>query len=465
VGGDGTPADLEVVAMETRKAEDLVRRLAAALRGAELYSPTHPLVSRSLEALHRDALAALREAASLTVGFIGDDIVVDGVRLARGSAALISLARDLRTREVDKVTITRGLTIEDIRGLVAVLSDRESRDPVTDRMAARHVRHIQLGRIIVEEVTDDQIGIAAARRVYATAVETAQSLWDAAKAGDHPDPGAARKIIDGLARLATQDRTSIMALTTLKKYDNYTFTHMVNVSALAMVQARALGIDGDLLREFGFAALMHDIGKVHTPLEVLNKPDKLTKEEFEIMKRHVVDGAHILRRTPEMPALAPIVAFEHHLKQDLSGYPEKIGSRSLNLCTMVVSIADVFDALRSNRPYRQGLATARIRAIMGEQGNPAFNQVLLKRFVNVMGLFPVGHLVRLTTEELAVVTAEHPTDPLRPQVKVITDRTGQMLEEPVLVNTWERENRGDDGRAVVEAVDPESVGIDPLKFM
>src|SRR5207244_2208216 len=149
-----------------------------------------------------------------------------------------------------------------------------------------------------------------------------------------------------------------------------------------------------------FAALMHDIGKVNTPLEVLNKPGQLTKEEFEIMKRHVVDGAHILRRTPEMPALAPIVAFEHHLKQDLSGYPEKIGSRNLNLCTMIVSIADVFDALRSNRIYRKGLPTDRIRAILAEKDSPAFNQVLLKRFVNLMGLFPVGNLVRLSTEEI-----------------------------------------------------------------
>ena len=142
-----------------------------------------------------------------------------------------------------------------------------------------------------------------------------------------------------------------------------------------------LNLEGPLLREFGFAALMHDIGKVNTPVEVLNKPDKLTKDEFEVMKRHVVDGAHILRKTPEMPALAPIVAFEHHLKQDLSGYPENIGSRKLNLCTMIVSIADVFDALRSNRPYRQGLASDRIKAIMSEQGNPAFNQKLLKRLL------------------------------------------------------------------------------------
>src|ERR687887_402602 len=305
---------------------------------------------------------------------------------------------------------------------------------------------------------------SASRAICARAVETAESLWEAAKAGDKPDPSAARKIIDGLAKLVTQDRTSLMALTALKKYDNYTFTHMVNVSALAMAQARSLNVDGTLLREFGFAALMHDIGKVNTPLEVLNKPDKLTKDEFEIMKRHVVDGAHILRRTPEMPALAPVVAFEHHLKQDLSGYPEKIGSRKLNLCTMIVSIADVFDALRSNRPYRQGLATDRIRAIMGEQENPAFNQPLLKRFVNLMGLFPVGNLVRLNTDELAVVSAEHPTDPFRPQVKIIQDAKGEFLEEPLLANTWERQS-DDRERAVVEAVDPEPLGIDPLKYL
>ena len=327
------------------------------------------------------------------------------------------------------------------------------------------MRRITLGKIVLEDTGADETGIAAAQRIYTTAVETAENLWNAAKAGDQPDPGAARKIIDSLAKMVSQDRTSLMALTALKKYDNYTFTHMVNVSALAMAQARALNIEGPLLREFGFAALMHDIGKVHTPLEVLNKPDKLTKDEFGLMKQHVVDGAHILRRTPEMPALAPIVAFEHHLKQDLSGYPENIGSRKLNLCTMIVSIADVFDALRSNRVYRQGLATARIRSIMGEQGNPQFNQVLLKRFVNLLGLFPIGNLVRLSTEELGVVTAEHPTDPFRPQVKLLTNAQGERLEEPFLANTWERDSRGEYPRAVVEAVDPEEAGIDPLSYL
>ena len=451
--------------MNQKQAEELVRRLAAALRGTELYSPNHPLVQRGIDALTSAALEALQAAPSIVIGFIGDEVVVDSVRLPKGTATLVGFARDLRERDIEKVTFTKGLTRDELRGLVSVLNDRQSPTPLPDRLTAKGIRHITFGKVIVEDVTDEQAGIAAARRVYGTAVETAETLWQAAKAGDQPDPGAARKIIDGLARLVSQDRTSLMALTALKKYDNYTFTHMVNVAALAMAQARALNIEGTLLREFGFAALMHDIGKVNTPLEVLNKPGKLTNEEFDVMKRHVVDGAHILRRTPEMPALAPIVAFEHHLKQDLSGYPEKIGSRKLNLCTMIVSIADVFDALRSNRPYREGLATARIRSIMGEQGNPAFNQPLLKRFVNLMGLFPVGNLVRLNTDELAVVTAEHPTDPFRPQVKIIMDRSGALIDEPLLTNTWERDARGDYPRAVVEAVTEEIEGLDPLKYM
>src|SRR5205823_975269 len=194
--------------MEAKKSEELVRRLAAALRGTELYAPTHPLVQRGIDALSTAAIEGLQSQPSVVIAFIGDEIVVDATRLPKGSATMIAFARDLRERDVEKITFMRGLTREEIRGLVAILSDRKS----------------------------------------------------------------------------------LVPLTALKKYDNYTFTHMVNVSALAMAQARALNVEGNLLREFGFAALMHDIGKVNTPLEVLNKPDKLTREEFDIMKRHVVDG-------------------------------------------------------------------------------------------------------------------------------------------------------------------------------
>ena len=113
----------------------------------------------------------------------------------------------------------------------------------------------------------------------------------------------------------------------------------------------------------------------------------------------------------------------------------------------------------------EGLATARIRSIMGEQGNPAFNQTLLRRFVNLMGLFPIGTIVRLNTEEVGVVTAEHPEDPFRPQVKILFNEKGERLEDDVLVNTWERDSRGAFAKAVIESVDPDSLELDPLTVL
>src|SRR2546422_3047523 len=133
--------------MDAKKSEELVRRLAAALRGTELYAPNHPLVQRGIEALSTAAIEGLQSAPSIVVAFIGDEIVVDTTRLAKGSATMIGFARDLREREVEKITFTRGLTREEVRGLVAVLSDRKSKVPLSDRLATKSVRHIALGKV------------------------------------------------------------------------------------------------------------------------------------------------------------------------------------------------------------------------------------------------------------------------------------------------------------------------------
>ena len=445
--------------------EEFVRRFSATVRTIELYSPTHPLVQRAARSFISACDEALKESATMIIGFLEGEVVVNDFRLPKANASLSGLVRDMREREIEKVTFARGVNLDDLRALIEEFRDKQSPKPLGDRLMSRGIKRITVGRVAVEDEPTDDVGMAAARQIYSQAMTGAEQIWNQAKSGEQPDPSGARTIIDSLSKLVYQDRTSLMALTALKRHDSYTFTHMVNVTALSMALARSLNLEGPMLREFGFAALMHDIGKVHTPPEVLNKPDKLTKEEFEIMKRHVIDGAHILRRTPEVPALAPVVAFEHHLKMDLSGYPEGVGSRNLNLCTMVVTVVDVFDALRSNRVYRAGMATDRIKAIMQQQDGTAFNRSLLRRFVNMMGLYPVGTLVRLNTNALAVVCREQPDDPFRPQIKLIHDAKGVALEQPVLANTWERDDRGEYPLAIVEAVDPEGTGIDPLAFL
>jgi len=269
--------------------------------------------------------------------------------------------------------------------------------------------------------------------------------------------------VEGLAEAVTENRTALVALTAMRNYDNYTFTHMVNVSILTMGQARALGIEGRLLREFGLSALMHDIGKVRTPKEILNKPDKLTDEEFVIMRRHTVDGAEVLRRTPEMPILAPVVAFEHHLRLDGTGYPFGVKRRSLNVGTMLCSISDVYDAMRSQRAYQEAFPTDRILAVLKRNDGTQFDQNLVRRFVQLLGIYPPGTLVRLKSGEVAVVTRVHAPDPYRPRVRVVFDRSGTRLDLPLERNLWE--GVGGVSDSIVAPLDPVQFGIDPLTFV
>jgi putative nucleotidyltransferase with HDIG domain len=241
---------------------------------------------------------------------------------------------------------------------------------------------------------------------------------------------------------------------------------MVNVSILTMAQARGLGIEGPMLREFGMAALMHDIGKVKTPTEILNKPDKLTAEEFAIMKRHTIDGAEILRGTAEIPPLSPVVAFEHHLRIDGSGYPDGVSRPTLNLATMLCGIADVYDAMRSQRKYQQAFPSERILTVLQRNDGSQFDQHLVRRFVQLIGIYPVGNLVRLNTDEVAVVLRVHAPDPFRPKVRVLFAPDGSRLEIPRDINLWEAADGATTAASTVTApLDPADYKIDPLVFL
>ena len=308
--------------------------------------------------------------------------------------------------------------------------------------------------------------VASIRRLYSDAVLIAGYLWEVSQREGRPDPHLATNLVDELAATIAQNRTALVAVTQLKAHDEHMSTHMVNVAVLTMAQAHALGIEGALLREFGVAALMHDIGKVRTPIEILSKPDKLTDAEFAIMRMHVVDGAEILRNTPGMPGLAPTVAFEHHLRLDGSGYPIGVTRKALNLGTMLCSIADVHDAMRSHRAYQESFPTDRIIAVLKSNDGLQFDQQLVEHFTQLMGIYPPGSLVKLDTGELGVVVRVNPEDPYRPKVRVIAGPNGQTLPHPYDVDLSGRRDEDDKRpRNVVCPMDPIELGIDPLSYL
>ena len=448
----------------TQLGEELLRHFIATLRAAQLYSPDHPIVARNQEALSTAIQLLLSLQPTLVIGIIGDEMVVDERPVTKGDA-FGGLLRRLKQIGVERVTIERGVSQEE---LAAFLDAVAKLGPAADGEAPSlpALTHIRVGRIVVgERIETGTADVSNFKRMYGEAVSVAETIWESAGREGQPDASIARTMIDGLAQAVSQNRTALLALTTLKNYDNYTFTHMVNVSILTMGQARALGMDGPLLREFGLAALMHDIGKVRTPLEILNKPDKLTDEEFTIMKRHTVEGAEILRGTPDIPTLAPVVAFEHHMRLDGTGYPNGAPRSSLNLGTMLCSIADVYDAMRSQRKYQRSHPSDRILEVLRRNDGQQFDQHLVRRFAQLIGIYPVGNLVRLNTGEIAVVTAVYAPDPHRPQVRVIVDGAGARVELPYEVNLWENDGAEGKPSAVATPIDPAEVGIDPLALL
>jgi putative nucleotidyltransferase with HDIG domain len=259
----------------------------------------------------------------------------------------------------------------------------------------------------------------------------------------------------------------MIGLTGMKEHDEYTFTHMVNVSILAMAQARNLGIEGRQLRSLGLAAMLHDIGKVRTPLDILNKPSALTPDEVAIMRRHPFDGAAILRASRDMPRLAGIVAFEHHVRRNGEGYPAGLTRGTINLATILCSIADAYDAMRSTRVYRAASASDRILGIMARNDGGQFDQHLVRRFIDLMGIYPPATVVRLTSGEVAVVVENDGAEPSRPTVKVLFDAAGGRLEHPELRSLWRGEDAGDgnEGIGIATTLDPATYSLDPLSYL
>jgi putative nucleotidyltransferase with HDIG domain len=458
-------------ARRLQQADEVLKRFAGAFRAVQLYSPSHPLVVRAFEGL-ADALDRWHAYEfSVVIGLVGDEIIVGDIPLAKTSGLLADMQKRLRQAGVERIAIERGVSREEMSAFIvgAAQPDPSGRFEAAVSTSAAFP-HIRVGKIRIQRKVESSGGggatdTAAVRRAYGDAVARTEEFWERARLEDAPDPGVAQAIVDGLARAVAQNRTAVLALTALRHYDNYTFTHMVNVSILTMAQARSLGIEGAALRNMGLAGLMHDIGKIRTPLEILTKPEKLTDQEFAIMKRHPVEGAEILRGRHEFPPLAAVVAFEHHLRIDGSGYPEGVQRSSLNLATMLCSIADVYDAMRSQRKYQEAFATERILAVLQKNDGKQFDQHLVRRFAQLMGIYPTGNLVRLTTGDVAVVVRPHAPVPDRPCVRVVFGPDGRPLPEPYEIALWEETTHDGVPLAIMAPVDPAEYPVDALAMI
>jgi HD-GYP domain-containing protein (c-di-GMP phosphodiesterase class II) len=275
-----------------------------------------------------------------------------------------------------------------------------------------------------------------------------------------------KRAVQSIVDQVLHDETSIMGMTALRDYDEYTFTHCVNVCIISVVLGQKLGLSKIQLYELGLGALFHDLGKQRIDALLVNKTTGLTEAEWDQMKQHPVEGLLSLfsmRGLTDVPYRAMLMAYEHHMKTDLTGYPPNTRSRQPTLFSWIVAAADGFDAATSQRSYQsQPWPPDEVLREMRENPKRGFDPILVKALINVTGIFPVGTLAILDTFELAVVTARNP-DPARvhqPIVKVISDTLGVMLAQPLTLDLGEVDPAtGKPRRSIIKTIHPEKYAI------
>lgn len=447
---------------------DVVQRLSGALRAASLYSIEHPSVDEHVRAL-LDAVQRLHKAEpTVLIGLIGGEVIADDTPLLAMTSYRAEFIRYMQALGINRVLLNRGITLEELRAFVRAASQpgtRAENGGAEADVDFLKLAHLRAGRIPVDTTAGNWGSSAVTmRQVYSGSVEAARMIWESTRLEGAPDAPMANEAVEQLAEAVDTSRAKMIGLTGMKEHDEYTFTHMVNVSILTMAQARTVGIEGRELRALGLAAMLHDIGKVLTPLEVLNKPGKLTPAEIAIMRRHPTDGAAILRGARDIPRLAAIVAFEHHLRRDGKGYPADVQRPTVNLGTALSGISDVYDAMRSTRVYQATSPTERIMEFMTHKDGSQFDQHLVRLFIDLMGVYPPSTLARLTSGEIGVVVGTGGSDPSLPTVNVIYDSAGTRLKTARVRHLWARAE-GEEEIRVEAVLDPKAYDVDPMDYL
>ncbi|MFA6311513.1 MAG: HD-GYP domain-containing protein [Sterolibacterium sp.] len=276
--------------------------------------------------------------------------------------------------------------------------------------------------------------VKQAAKTCAKATKAVKSMFEEIRMGNAVNSESANDLVEEISSSVIRNPGALISLARLKTVDDYTYMHSVAVCALMVALARQIGVGEGEVREAGMAGLLHDLGKALMPMEVLNKPGKLTDEEFTIIKSHPVEGHRLLvegHTTREIPL---DVCLHHHEKVDGSGYPHRLKNEEISLFAKMGAVCDVYDAITSNRPYKQGWDPAESIKKMTEWSSGHFDAKIFQAFVKCIGIYPTGALVRLSSGRLAVVLDQSAKSLLTPQVKVFFSTKSQMYIPPEVVD-------------------------------
>lgn len=278
--------------------------------------------------------------------------------------------------------------------------------------------------------------------------------------GKNIESEKAKHVVQKMADSIFRNPDALASLTRIKGYDEYTFVHSINVCILSLTLGRLLNLERESLEQMGIGALLHDAGKMKIPNYVLQKPGKLTEAEFVEIKKHPLYSLEILEKTEGLSNKSKLVALQHHERFAGHGYPFSIQGEEISQFAQIAAIADVYDAITTNRCYKKAASPYEALQEMYLAANRDFNQFLMERFIQCMGIYPVGTLVLLDTQEIGIVCSVNHQQLLRPQVLLLFKNHRKSYPQPMVVNLMEKDNNsGKFKRTILKPLNPQRWNI------
>jgi putative nucleotidyltransferase with HDIG domain len=448
----------------------LTARLCFLIRDANRQSWFAASVREQVDEFHEDLMSCLGEEPALRLEFEPNCVSLGAARLESPPKGVRQLIQMVHRKGYVAIVFEQGLTAFELVVLCQVLQSRTARAESRDLQQLHHVeleapsedvkvvapqvmRPSRLGKRIGEHDGAD-------REVRSLVAEITGAIdnisGEVSPPTEIPRPRVGGSGLCELVDQLGQSGEIALILSSLRRHDEYTYDHSINVGLLSICLARHLGWRGRDLHEFGIAALIHDVGKLYTPLEVLNKPGRLTPAEWVTMKKHPKDGYEILKEGGVGSPIAPHIAIEHHITPLGVGYPLlPYDASRLHEGSQIVKIADVYDAFTTIRPYRSQVRPQEVLKLLRKQAGKDFHGPFVEAFCEMMGEYPIGSTLKLRSGRIALVVDVHPAAPTQPLVRLLRDAVGNRVARLELVDLRAKDPKtGLPVDEVEESIDP-----------
>ena len=405
------------------KIEVAFKELLTCLQTAKMYGTAHPMFQKSLEKAYAAFQEAFNDRSEIVIGIVGDELAFEKEIFFDLGKLLRPAILYLKERNIERLAFYRPLSQEELGKFVGLVSGPKEdfkADP-QQLLAMAGIENISIGKLKVANSQNKEASGSRQLNLYDFSMEKVAQVVSSVLNLEKIDPRVLKISLNNIIDSLSMQRQDLLKLATVKKYDVEVYVHMLNVAIFSMYFSSRLGFAKNEVLDIGVAALFHDIGKIYISRKTLHKPDRLSEQEFNRIKSHTVLGAEFMFKYVDTLGILPVVvSFEHHLKYDSSGYPRLPWLRKQHIASSIVSICDVYDALSQRRGYKQDYSPDLVYSIMNKDRGSYFDPELLDKFFQFMGLWPIGSVVALNDESIALVRQENESDIRRPKIEIVS---------------------------------------------